>query len=223
MIIVFPHAYHSGFNHGFNMAESTNFALPRWIEYAKRFRGCLCGDKDNEVAFKLDPFIKKYQPERYMSWSNGEDFDLHPEDPEFLRKAYNDAKLRLSPGDLNKFKAHVKARREIPDWFLKSSPPESYKDKIDLFRYYDLSAFVEDWTEKKTWSPRHRAALRNLLENPESCKVKVKPLGSKVFYCSNSRNKIRAIVLFEILPLKKKLYFCDKEFVKMTHTPRHLL
>ena len=203
MIIVFPHAYHSGFNHGFNMAESTNFALPRWIEYAKRFRGCLCGDKDNEVAFKLDPFIKKYQPERYMSWSNGEDFDLHPEDPEFLRKAYNDAKLRLSPGDLNKFKAHVKARREIPDWFLKSSPPESYKDKIDLFRYYDLSAFVEDWTEKKTWSPRHRAALRNLLENPESCKVKVKPLGSKVFYCSNSRNKIRAIVLFEILPLKK--------------------
>ena len=32
-----------------------------------------------------------------MSWSNGEDFDLHPEDPEFLRKAYHDANLRLSP------------------------------------------------------------------------------------------------------------------------------
>lgn len=35
-MITFPYGYHAGYNQGFNIAESTNFALPRWIEYGKR-------------------------------------------------------------------------------------------------------------------------------------------------------------------------------------------
>lgn len=35
-IITFPYGYHAGYNHGYNCAESTNFAMPRWIDYGKK-------------------------------------------------------------------------------------------------------------------------------------------------------------------------------------------
>lgn len=42
IMITFPFGYHAGFNHGFNCAESTNFAMPRWVEYGKRAQQCYC-------------------------------------------------------------------------------------------------------------------------------------------------------------------------------------
>lgn len=36
LIIVFPHAYHAGFNHGFNIAEASNFGTPRYVSIVKR-------------------------------------------------------------------------------------------------------------------------------------------------------------------------------------------
>jgi [histone H3]-trimethyl-L-lysine9/36 demethylase len=42
IMITFPFGYHAGYNHGFNIAESTNFASERWIEYGKRASQCYC-------------------------------------------------------------------------------------------------------------------------------------------------------------------------------------
>ncbi|QQP36234.1 Uncharacterized protein FKW44_021274, partial [Caligus rogercresseyi] len=78
-IIVYPYAYHSGFNHGFNCAESTNFALERWVEYGKRYRPCDCSS--NTVKINMDCFVKRFQPEIYEKWTAGLDIGPHPEDP----------------------------------------------------------------------------------------------------------------------------------------------
>ena len=41
-VITAPGAYHAGFNHGFNCAESTNFATPAWIPVGAKARSCCC-------------------------------------------------------------------------------------------------------------------------------------------------------------------------------------
>ena len=42
MVITFPDAYHCGFNHGFNAAESTNFATDRWAAVGRKATSCEC-------------------------------------------------------------------------------------------------------------------------------------------------------------------------------------
>ncbi|CAF3684619.1 unnamed protein product [Adineta steineri] len=77
-IITFPYAYHAGFNYGFNCAESTNFALERWIEYGKHSVQCAC--RHDMVKIGMDRFVLKYQPELYNDWCRGINLTSHPED-----------------------------------------------------------------------------------------------------------------------------------------------
>ncbi|XP_006274348.4 lysine-specific demethylase 4A [Alligator mississippiensis] len=88
-MITFPYGYHAGFNHGFNCAESTNFATLRWIEYGKQ--SVLCSCRKDMVKISMDVFVRKYQPDRYKLWKAGKDMTVidhtlpTPEAAEFFK------------------------------------------------------------------------------------------------------------------------------------------
>lgn len=60
IVITFPSAFHAGFNHGFNIAEASNFATPRWLSsIAQKAKRCIC--HPDTVQLSIDYIESNYK------------------------------------------------------------------------------------------------------------------------------------------------------------------
>uniref|UniRef100_A0A672PDC1 [histone H3]-trimethyl-L-lysine(9) demethylase n=1 Tax=Sinocyclocheilus grahami TaxID=75366 RepID=A0A672PDC1_SINGR len=149
-IVTFPYGYHAGFNHGFNCAESTNFATQRWINYGKLATLCSC--RKDMVKISMDVFVRKFQPERYKLWKAGKDnapidhSKSTPEAAEFL----TDGKTENETGELSD-----------------SSKAETQEKRGEAEAGEEQKANTDGGEDDKTEIPKHEPSV----SSAQSCDV----------------------------------------------------
>ncbi|CAG2167486.1 unnamed protein product, partial [Oppiella nova] len=144
-MITFPYSYHAGYNHGYNCAESTNFALPRWVEFGKRAVRCLC--RSDSVQINMEAFVRKFQPDRYDMWLHGKDIGPDPKDPSHVCAA--PAPSHYERDIMSKFNKH------------KRHPPHKKDFSSDTEEYNSDDCDDECGPQ---WTPPTKAA-RKMFEN----------------------------------------------------------
>lgn len=82
-VITFPYGYHSGYNLGYNCAESVNFATESWLDYGKVAKKCLC--EADSVWVDVYDIERKLRgeptPEYYEETDDDDDEDDEDEGP----------------------------------------------------------------------------------------------------------------------------------------------
>ncbi|XP_074783953.1 lysine-specific demethylase 4B isoform X2 [Athene noctua] len=180
-MITFPYGYHAGFNHGFNCAESTNFATLRWIDYGKMATQCTC--RKDMVKISMDVFVRILQPERYDLWKQGKDIAvLDHMKPTALTSpeldAWNETKPELKAkllrriGDEEEDNKHRSHR--------KRSQPRRHKteDQKSLGDVMAIETALEDVKVKeelKRGPDLEEEERSKIIEGEGDCKAKARP------------------------------------------------
>jgi hypothetical protein len=114
-IITFPSAYHAGFNHGFNIAEATNFATIKWLEeVSRKVSYCVC--RPNSVQIDIDYLETLIEREKIQN-RNIKNSTIHSQ---YLLT--NDTSVHVfNEESLDSMEENVNKNDPIDSWLLRCS------------------------------------------------------------------------------------------------------